>query len=68
MQALMNPKSRAEKRVINAKMRIYMFSENDEMPNELSCPDCILSKQVNDADLLLLPVINDKRQSAEWHL
>jgi hypothetical protein len=60
LHALKHPKSRAEKLGLKAKMRVYMFSENDDIFNELTSTDCILSKRIDDADLMFMPVMNSK--------
>jgi hypothetical protein len=64
LHALKNPKSRAEKLGLKAKMRVYVFSENDEDSNEISeeilLADCSLSKRIDDADLTFMPVMNSK--------
>lgn len=57
LYALKNPKSRAEKLDPKAKTRIYMFSENDEISQDLSSTDCNVSKQIDDAELIFMPVL-----------
>jgi hypothetical protein len=58
LHALNNPKSRAEKLGLKAKMRIYFFSKHDEIAEEISLADCVASKQIDDADLMFMPVMN----------
>jgi hypothetical protein len=60
LHALKNPKSRTEKLGLKAKMRVYVFSENDEISGEISSADCIVSKRIEDADLMFMPVMNSK--------
>lgn len=64
LHALKNPKSRAEKLGLKAKMRVYVFSghseDGDEISEEILSADCIASKRIDDADLMFMPVMNSK--------
>lgn len=60
LHALKNPKSRAEKLGLKAKMRVYVFSENSEISEEIFSADCVMSKRIDDAGLMFMPVMNSK--------
>lgn len=60
LHALKNPKSRAEKLGLKAKMRVYVVSDNNEISEEILSADCVVSKRVDDADLMFMPVMNSK--------
>jgi hypothetical protein len=60
LQALKNPKSRAEKLGLKAKMRVYVFSDNSEISEEILSADCVVCKRIDDADLMFMPVMNSK--------
>jgi hypothetical protein len=60
LHALKNPKSRAEKLGLKAKMCVYVFSDNSEISEEILSAGCIVSKRIDDADLMFMPVMNNK--------
>jgi hypothetical protein len=60
LHALKNPKSRAEKLGLRAKMRVYISSENDEISEEILSADCVVTKRIEEAELMFMPVMNSK--------
>ena len=60
LQALKNPKSRAEKLGLKANMRVYVFSDNSEISEEILSAGCVVSKRIDDADLMFMPVMSSK--------
>jgi hypothetical protein len=58
--ALLNPKSRAEKLGLKAKMRVFVIGAHEEISAELSSAECVVSKKIDDAALVFLPVMDSK--------
>lgn len=58
--ALLNPKSRAEKLGLKAKMHVFVIGTHDEILAELSSAACLVTQKIDGATLVFLPVMDGK--------